>query len=145
MSMGLMAGVFLLYAHTIMPGLRKTDDRTFIRAFQAIDSAIINPWFMLTSFGGALVFTIAAALTHIGRPDQWAIYAALGLYAVTVVVTAAVHLPRNDALKRTGDPGDVAGRAFVRKRFGEARWAAWNLLRVLCTTAAFALLVVASL
>ncbi len=29
MTMGLMAGVFGLYAHTIMPGLGRTDDRTF--------------------------------------------------------------------------------------------------------------------
>ena len=28
-SMGLVAGVFGLYWHTIMPGLKKTDDRTF--------------------------------------------------------------------------------------------------------------------
>lgn len=29
LSMGLMARAFAIYAHTIMPGLRKTDDRTF--------------------------------------------------------------------------------------------------------------------
>ena len=48
---GLMAGVFGLYAHTIMRGLGTTDDRTFVGAFQAIDRAIINPLFMLTFFG----------------------------------------------------------------------------------------------
>jgi uncharacterized membrane protein len=41
-----MAGVFWLYDHTIMPGLGKTDDRTFVGAFQAFDRAIINPWFL---------------------------------------------------------------------------------------------------
>lgn len=45
LTMGLAAGVFLFYAHTIMPGLRHTDDRTFVGAFQAIDRAIINPLF----------------------------------------------------------------------------------------------------
>jgi uncharacterized membrane protein len=39
-SMGLAAGTFAIYAHTIMPGLRKTDDRTFAGAFQSIDQAI---------------------------------------------------------------------------------------------------------
>ena len=33
LTMGLVAGAFALYAHTIMPGLRKTDDRTFVAAF----------------------------------------------------------------------------------------------------------------
>jgi hypothetical protein len=41
-SMGLVAGVFGLYAHTIMPGLGRTDDRTFVGAFQSIDRAIIT-------------------------------------------------------------------------------------------------------
>ena len=65
-------GVFGLYAHTVMPALRWVDDRTFVAAFQAIDRAIINPWFMLTGFVGALVLTLAAVLTHIGRdPFPW--------------------------------------------------------------------------
>ena len=42
LTMGLMASVFGLYAHTIMRGLGHTDDRTFVSAFQAIDRAIIN-------------------------------------------------------------------------------------------------------
>jgi len=50
LTMGLVAGAFALYAHSIMPGLRKTDDRTFVAAFQQLDRAIINPWFMITAF-----------------------------------------------------------------------------------------------
>jgi uncharacterized membrane protein len=46
LAAGLMAGVFWLCAHTIMPGLGKTDDRTFVGAFQAFDRAIIDPWFL---------------------------------------------------------------------------------------------------
>lgn len=45
---GLIAGVFALYAHTIMPGLGRTDDRTFVGAFQSIDRATINAWFIPT-------------------------------------------------------------------------------------------------
>ena len=67
-TMGMVAGTFALYAHTIMPGLRQTDDRTFVAAFQQIDRAIINPWFMITAFGGALVLTVAAGLANRGTP-----------------------------------------------------------------------------
>ena len=59
-----MAGVFAIFAHTIMPGLRKTDDRTFVSAFQQLDRAIINPWFMITAFGGALVLSVVAAVAN---------------------------------------------------------------------------------
>jgi uncharacterized membrane protein len=46
-----MAGVFCLYAHMIMRGPGGTDDRTFVGAFQSIDTAIINPLFMATFVG----------------------------------------------------------------------------------------------
>src|SRR5437870_5450057 len=69
MTMGLVAGVFALYANTIMPGLRRTDDRTFVGAFQSIDKAIINPWFMAIFFG-ALVFTGLAAGLHLGTDSR---------------------------------------------------------------------------
>jgi uncharacterized membrane protein len=47
LAMGSVTGAFVIFWHTIMPGLATTDDRTFVGAFQAIDKAIINPWFML--------------------------------------------------------------------------------------------------
>jgi uncharacterized membrane protein len=137
MTMGLVAGVFALYAHTIMPGLKKTDDRTFVTAFQSLDRAIINPWFMLGGFAGALILTLAAALTHLGRDALPWILAALVLYAVAVVITFAVNVPLNDALKAAGDPDRIADLAGVRERFDETRWAAWNIVRVATSVAAF--------
>ncbi len=139
LSMGMVAGAFALYAHNIMPGLRKTDDRTFVSAFQQLDRAIINPWFMTTAFGGALVLTAAAALANRGTPAFGWIAVALGLYLVAVIVTMAVNVPLNDAIKAAGDPARI-DVARVRAQFGEARWAAWNLLRVTTSVPAFGLL-----
>ena len=139
LTMGLVAGVFLLYAHTVMPGLRDTDDRTFVAAFQALDRAIVNPLFMTTGFLGALVFTAAAAVLHWDEDPFWWVVAALLLYLVTVVVTGAVNVPRNDALKAAGDPDEI-DLAGARAAFDEATWSRWNLLRVLTTTLAFLLL-----
>ena len=139
MTMGLVAGVFALYAHTIMPGLRKTDDRTFVAAFRQIDRAIVNPWFMATAFVGALVFTLVAGIANRGTPALPWIAAAFGLYLVAVVVTAAVNVPLNDAIKAAGDPARI-DVARVRAQFHEARWAAANLVRVATTTPAFGLL-----
>ena len=139
MTMGLVAGVFALYAHTIMPGLRKTDDRTFVAAFQQIDRAIVNPWFMATAFVGALVFTLVAGIANRGTPALPWIAAAFGLYLAAVVVTIAVNVPLNDAIKAAGDPNHI-DVTQVRAQFHETRWAVWNLLRVATTTSAFGLL-----
>jgi uncharacterized membrane protein len=138
-TMGLVAGVFGLYAHTIMPGLRRTDDRTFVGAFQSIDRAIINPWFM-ASFLGELVLTGLAAALHLGADERsvlpWTA-SAFVLYLTAVVITLAVNVPRNDAIKAAGPPERIGDLAGVRARFGEAGWAAWNLVRTLASTVAF--------
>ena len=136
MTTGLMAGVFGLYQHTVMAGLGRTGDRTFIGAFQAIDRAIINPWFML-SFIGALLFTAVSAFLNPGRRILPWVLAALVLYVVVFAITVAVNVPMNDALKAAGDPDRIPDPAAVRAAFDEARWVAWNLVRTLATTAAF--------
>jgi uncharacterized membrane protein len=141
-SMGLVAGVFTLYAHTIMPGLGRTDDRTFVGAFQSIDRAIINPWFLGGGFFGALVFTGVAAVAQVGEDGLPWIAGALALYLVAVVITMAVNVPLNDAIKAAGDPDGIADLAGVRTRFDEARWRSWNLVRAVTSTTAFALLAV---
>jgi uncharacterized membrane protein len=136
MSVGLMAGVFGLYAH-IMPGLGRTDDRTFVGAFQSIDRAVINPLFLAT-FLGALAFTALAAALHLGNGGRlaWAV-AALVLYLAVFIITIRVNVPLNDEIKAAGDPDQIADLAFVRERFDEARWIRWNVVRALATTAAF--------
>ena len=138
LTTGLVAGVFDLYAHTIMRGLGETDDRTFVGAFQAIDRAIINPLFMLT-FLGALVFTGAAALLQLraGRPVLPWVTVAFALYLVTFVITLAINVPLNDAIRAAGDPDRIADLAAVRADFHEARWRAWNVVRAVLSTAAF--------
>jgi uncharacterized membrane protein len=140
LTMGLMAGVFGLYTHTIMPGLARTDDRTFVGAFQAIDRAIINPWFLAGGFVGALVCTAVAALTQLGRDALAWVAAALVLYLITFVITIAINVPLNDGIKAAGDPDRIDDLPAVRARFDERRWRSWNLVRTIATTLAFALL-----
>jgi uncharacterized membrane protein len=133
---GLMAGVFALYSLAIMPGLRRTDDRTFVGAFQQIDTAIINPLFMAMFFG-ALLLTGVAALLHLGEGSvlPW-ILAAFVLYLFVFVSTVRVNVPLNTYIKGAGEPDRIADLADVRERFDEAKWARWNLLRAVATTAA---------
>jgi uncharacterized membrane protein len=139
LAVGLMAGVFGLYAHAIMRGLRNVSDRTFVEAFQAIDRAIINPLFIPT-FLGALVLTGVAALLYL-RDDgssvlPW-VAVAFVLYLAVFVITIAVHVPLNDEIKAAGDPDQIADLAAVRDNFDEGRWIAWNIVRAVANTVAF--------
>jgi uncharacterized membrane protein len=129
LTAGLMAGVYGIFALAIMPGLRATDDRTFVAAFQAIDRAIVNPLFMLWFFGPLLFAGVAAVLVG-GDVLPW-IAAALVLSLAVVVITFAVHLPLNDAIKAAATGPEARGP------FNEARWVAWNLVRAVLSTTAF--------
>jgi uncharacterized membrane protein len=140
LTMGLATGTFALYAHTVMPGLKTTDDRTFVVAFQAMDRAIINPWFMITGFMGALVLTLVATVTQLGKDPLPYVAIALVLYLIAFVITIAVNVPLNDALKAAGTPSTLEQAAALRERFDEARWATFNLIRVVASSAAFVVL-----
>lgn len=139
LTTGLVAGWFGDWAGAIMPGLRETDDRTFVAALQALDRAILSPLFMLT-FMGALVLTGLAALLYRRAGDRapllW-VTLAFGLYVVVVVITMAIHEPLNQILRYAGDPDAIADVSAVRNAFDETHWAAWHNVRTVATTVAF--------
>jgi uncharacterized membrane protein len=137
-STGMSAGVFATYAIALMPGLRATDDRTFVTSFQSIDRAIINPLWLGGGFLGALVLTAAAAALHLGtssRPIFVWTAAAFVLHAAVVLITLLVNVPLNDAIKAAGNAPAI-DVAAVRAAFSEQRWVTWNHVRVVLDAAA---------
>ena len=142
LTSGLVAGVYVFYAHTVMPGLGRAGDRTFVAGFQALDRAIVNPWFMVSAFLGAPVLTLVAALLHLGDDARsvlvW-VAVSLVLDLVTVGITVGINVPANNRLKAAGD-ADVIDVAAARTQFDEGRWVRWNLVRVVLSVAAFVVL-----
>lgn len=139
MTTGLMAGVYGIYSNAFMPGLAKTDDKTFVGAFQAVDRAIVNPLFLLLGFLGAAVFTVLAALLSLKEKALPWIAVAFALYLITMILTIAVNVPLNDALKAAGDPSTI-DVAAARAAFNESKWVAFNLVRTLLALVSFGLL-----
>ncbi|MGW2254834.1 anthrone oxygenase family protein [Kitasatospora sp. NPDC001660] len=134
---GLAAGLFYAYSCSVMPALRRVDDRTFIDVMQRVNVAILNGWFVL-GYVGALLFTAAAVALHLpseGHDALPATIAALVLYLGNIGVTRSVNIPLNDRLEAAGSPARIADPAAVRRAF-EERWVRFNVLRaVLCTAA----------
>ena len=120
-------------------GLRRTDDRTFVGAFQAIDTRIINPLFMLAFLGSLIVTGIAGLLMLEDGFESvlpW-IALAFALYLLVVVITVVVNVPLNNYIKAAGPPDMIDDLNEVRTRFQEPRWVRWNLVRTVLTTIAF--------
>lgn len=133
---GLQAGLYYGFSVGVMPGLARTDGRTFVDAMQQINVAIVNPWFMLTFLGAPALAALAAAL-HFSRGGTTMMLTVAGLVLAlaTVVITGALNVPLNDALAAAGDPDRITDLAGVRAAFTDA-WLRWNGVRTLTSTAA---------
>jgi uncharacterized membrane protein len=140
-AMGLLAGLYFFSAIAVMPALTAADDRTLVDAMQQMIDKIENPAFFLVLFGAPVLAGVALAQARRSGQAKTAgwIVAGLALYAVMVIVTFAVHIPLNDDLVNAGDPDTIEDLAAVRDDF-VTPWVAWDIVRTLATTAAFAAL-----
>ena len=64
LSSGLTAGLFFGWAVSVIPGTTKVSDRNYVATMQSINVAIINPIFMLSFLGTAVVLVAGAAFHH---------------------------------------------------------------------------------
>jgi uncharacterized membrane protein len=128
-TVGLMAGFFYAYACSVMVGLDRVDDRTFIVTMQWINATVRNAAFA-PAFFGSLVLTIAAAVVAVvsSRSARGWIVAAAVLYAAAVLVTLTLNVPLNEQLAAAGPADQISDLAAVRAAF-EGPWIHWNLLR----------------
>lgn len=139
---GLQAGTYFTWATGVMPGLARTDDRTFVATMQQVNVAIVNPVFIATFLAAPVLAGAVAALG--GAPARpWAI-AATALAVGTVLITVAGNVPLNDALAAAGAVDGIQDLAAVRSDF-ESRWVVLNACRALTSAGALACLGVAAL
>lgn len=134
---GLLAGLFYAYSVSVMRGLARTADGTFVESMRQINVAILNGWFAL-GFAGAPLLTALALVVHLDGAELAWIALALVSALFTLAVTLTVNVPLNDELASVdeGDPGVARGRF-------EGRWVRWNLARTISSTTAFGCLVLA--
>ncbi|MET9802813.1 DUF1772 domain-containing protein [Streptomyces sp. NPDC006368] len=141
-STGLYAGFMLIFRTGVMPALARLTDEQFVTVMRHINVYVPRAVF-LAVFAGVVVLPAAALAVPVeGRSGtrRWLILAALVCAVLNHLVTLAGNIPLNNALAASegGDPGP-ARAAF------ESRWNTFHLLRTVLITAAFALLVAASL
>ena len=132
--LGLSAGLFFAFTVAVMPGLRRTDDATFVATMTAINRAILNFPFGLVFVGALIAPIVAAILAFItGASSPWLLIAAAVVYLVGVLaVTGGVNVPLNEALDRDG-----------KRRAFEDRWVRFNTVRTVSGIVAFALALLA--
>ncbi len=99
---GITGGALWAFSSFVMPALGRTPAPTGITAMQAINRAAPTPWLMVPFIGTALL-SVPLAIGAVGDLDAsgagWRLAGAV-LMLVTVAITAAFHIPRNEALDR---------------------------------------------
>jgi len=128
---GLVAGVFLAFSTFVVQGLDRNPAPVAIAAMQGINVTAPHPLFMLPLFGGPLVGVAAAVVVALAGDgdvaDVWVVVgAAAGL--VPAVMTAAFHIPRNNALDRLDPEAPDAAAAWARY---VREWVGGNHVRTL--------------
>lgn len=125
----LMAGVFFAFSTAVMPALGRVVGG--MQAMQTINTVILNPLFLATFMGTALLAVAAAVLGWLYGPREAALLFLLGALAYGVGVfgvTVALNVPMNEALAKLGadsGPGQDYWQAYLRD------WTFWNGLRTL--------------
>ena len=136
-------GVFLAFSTFVMRALDRLPAPEAIAAMQGINRYAPNPVFMGVLFGsGALCVPIAVhAVRGLDRPGAGAALAGSLVYLSGLAVTAAYHVPRNDALGRVVPAAVDAASVWSHYSSG---WTAWNHVRLLTSVGGAALLAIAS-
>lgn len=146
LTTGMMAGIVFAYANSVMPGLRKSDDRTFVLAIRHLTSSVANPLFLIISNGALIAqigFVVVAVLVQ--RFDQVVLGSiALIFYIATLLITFLGNLPLNKAIISAELPASDTKWNELRVRF-ESSWTRLNNLRTITCMFSVSALIIALL
>ena len=135
----LMAGFFFAWSCAIMFGLDKTDDKTAIRAMNAINGAVRNPLF-ISPFLLTPILLIVNGLKHSQTPkstgaDLFFLSAFFYIFGVTLV-TILISEPLNFQLAETSATHSDQTYHLIWQSYSK-KWQRWNVIRTIFSSLAF--------
>src|SRR5699024_4624963 len=145
---GMEAGLFYAFQYSIVNGLGLLSDKAYLLSVQAINKAILNAVFDVSSMGCLVVLPIASWLTYRNGDSAAFIFllAATALYFAGVFgVTIFGNVPLNETLARfnihAATPKELAS---LRELF-EYPWNRYNLIRTIAAIISFLLTILSIL
>lgn len=127
---GLMAGFFFAYSVSVMVGLDRVNDATFIETMQWINATVRNAGFGPAYFGALGVTGVATFMAYTAGRRQLAMWllVAFVLYGIAFMITVSFSIPLNNQLRDAGEVSKIADLAAVRRDY-EGDWVQWNNIR----------------
>lgn len=125
---GISGGVLFAFSALVMPSLRRLPAADAVRAMQAINLQAPRSAIMIPLVGSVLACAIvgAGALVAPRAPGRPLLLTGAVVGIAVFAITAAYHVPRNDALASVDPAGPEGASAWAAFEPG---WTAWNHVR----------------
>ena len=139
---GVIGGVFFAFSVMVMRPLASLPSQHGVATMQAVNVDALRPWFLGVFVGTALLSAAAVvgALVDWGDASPYVLAGGLLYIVGSFGLTAAYHVPRNEALA-TLEPHSAEAESHWRGYL--SGWTAWNHLRAATALAAAATLTIA--
>jgi len=141
---GLTAGLCFTWTNAVTPGIGRLNDLTYLKSFQAMNRAILNPLFLAVFLGPIpLLFCNVFLQRNPTTWEFWTLFLAALLFCFGIGwVTIFRNVPLNNILDQSLlEQLSVQDLKALRKKF-ETPWNYWHLVRTLTSSIAFALLLI---
>ena len=141
---GLTAGLCFTWNNAVTPGIGQLVDMGYLRSFQEMNRAIINPIFLIVFFGP---FFLHIANIFLFKSSSgtllWMVMASAALYIIGLVaVTIFGNVPLNEILDKTDlMQASAEELKLLRDKF-EVKWNRFHLIRTVSTVLSFLLLLI---
>lgn len=141
---GLTAGLCFTWNNAVTPGVGQLVDMGYLRSFQEMNRAIINPIFLIVFFGP---FFLHIANIFLFKTSSGTILslvmASAALYIIGLVaVTIFGNVPLNELLDKTDlMQASAEELKLLRDKF-EVKWNRFHLIRTVSTVLSFLLLLI---
>lgn len=140
---GLIAGTFFAFSTFVMRAFARLPPAEGIAAMQAVNVAVLNPWFLGVFMGTAALCAVGAACSFLRwhAPGSGYLLAGSLLYLIgCFLVTAAFNVPRNNLLGSVVPTEPASASVWASYLSG---WTFWNHVRTIGSLAAMVAFVLA--
>ncbi|MBL7711826.1 MAG: DUF1772 domain-containing protein [Chitinophagaceae bacterium] len=142
---GLIAGLFFAYSFSVVPGLGRLSDEAYLRAMQSINRAIQNPFFFTPFFAALLLLPLSAARAGDAGKKRLLRAGAVVYTGGVMAVTIFGNVPLNNTVEAMQLQNMSLPELRAQRLAFEDPWNRLNLVRTLCASAAFTLVLLACL
>jgi len=139
----LCTGLFFAWSVSVVLGLKKVGDFTYLTTMQNINREILNPVFFIVFLGSLISLILSTCLEVNNKAVFWLLVSSTLIYAIgTFGVTAFGNVPLNNQL----DTLDISNLNAIKLKdfrcYYESAWNHYQGIRTISSIASFVLLLI---